>query len=306
MADCEWLRYLHSVGLLRGLFRPADEVCAMRARFALSRYSDPARGNESLYSGEGLAHRMSARGCWNANSSGAGIGTQTTHTALQPGIEQVSERITEHIQTVYTTTVRQRPGQIASHGANSMNRRPSLLSMPPHVATSGGRPKPRKLSEASAMMTPPMVTVKVMIMGAMMLGSTWRKMVLAALAPNASAAWRYIFSLTPMTALRAMREPPMPPVMPSTSMVCSRPWADQRHHRDQDEQSREGHPGVDEPLHHHIELAAEEPGRRADQQRYHHVDTGCCQADDERNARPVDDSAQHVASQLVGTQQVFP
>ena len=38
------------------------------------------------------------------------------------------------------------------------------------------------------MMTPPMVTVKVMIMGAMMLGSTWRKMVLVALAPNASAA----------------------------------------------------------------------------------------------------------------------
>ena len=32
MADCEWLRYLHSVGLLRGSFRPADEVCAVRAR----------------------------------------------------------------------------------------------------------------------------------------------------------------------------------------------------------------------------------------------------------------------------------
>ena len=32
---------------------------------------------------------------------GAIIGTQTTDTALQPGIEQVSERITEHIQTVH-------------------------------------------------------------------------------------------------------------------------------------------------------------------------------------------------------------
>ena len=31
VADCEWLRYLHSVGLLRGSFRPADEVCAVRA-----------------------------------------------------------------------------------------------------------------------------------------------------------------------------------------------------------------------------------------------------------------------------------
>ena len=31
VADSEWLRYLHSVGLLRGSFRPADEVCAVRA-----------------------------------------------------------------------------------------------------------------------------------------------------------------------------------------------------------------------------------------------------------------------------------
>ena len=30
VADCEWLRYLHSVGLLRGSFRPADEICRVR------------------------------------------------------------------------------------------------------------------------------------------------------------------------------------------------------------------------------------------------------------------------------------
>ena len=30
VADCEWLRYLHSVGLLRGSFRPPDEICALR------------------------------------------------------------------------------------------------------------------------------------------------------------------------------------------------------------------------------------------------------------------------------------
>ena len=30
VADCEWLRYLHSVGLLRGSFRPPDDVCALR------------------------------------------------------------------------------------------------------------------------------------------------------------------------------------------------------------------------------------------------------------------------------------
>ncbi len=29
--DCQWLQQLHSVGLLRGSFRPADQVCAVRA-----------------------------------------------------------------------------------------------------------------------------------------------------------------------------------------------------------------------------------------------------------------------------------
>ena len=29
--DCQWLQYLHAVGLLRGSFRPADQVCAVRA-----------------------------------------------------------------------------------------------------------------------------------------------------------------------------------------------------------------------------------------------------------------------------------
>jgi transposase len=29
--DCQWLQYLHSVGLLRGSFRPDDQVCALRS-----------------------------------------------------------------------------------------------------------------------------------------------------------------------------------------------------------------------------------------------------------------------------------
>ncbi len=31
VSDCQWLRYLHAVGLLRGSFRPADEVCVLRS-----------------------------------------------------------------------------------------------------------------------------------------------------------------------------------------------------------------------------------------------------------------------------------
>lgn len=29
--DCQWLQYLHAVGLLRGSFRPPDQVCALRS-----------------------------------------------------------------------------------------------------------------------------------------------------------------------------------------------------------------------------------------------------------------------------------
>jgi transposase len=30
VSDCQWLQYLHSVGLLRASFRPAQEICAVR------------------------------------------------------------------------------------------------------------------------------------------------------------------------------------------------------------------------------------------------------------------------------------
>src|SRR5579864_95162 len=31
VCDCQWLQYLHSVGLLRASFRPAQQVCVLRA-----------------------------------------------------------------------------------------------------------------------------------------------------------------------------------------------------------------------------------------------------------------------------------
>ena len=31
VSDCQWLRHLDSVGLLRPSFRPADQVCALRS-----------------------------------------------------------------------------------------------------------------------------------------------------------------------------------------------------------------------------------------------------------------------------------
>jgi hypothetical protein len=30
VSDCEWIQYLHSVGLLKASFRPAEDICAVR------------------------------------------------------------------------------------------------------------------------------------------------------------------------------------------------------------------------------------------------------------------------------------
>jgi len=30
VSDCQWIQYLHSVGLLRASFRPPDAICAIR------------------------------------------------------------------------------------------------------------------------------------------------------------------------------------------------------------------------------------------------------------------------------------
>lgn len=48
ISDCQWLQYLHSVGLLRASFRPPEQICAVRSllrhRSALVRYaSDQVR-----------------------------------------------------------------------------------------------------------------------------------------------------------------------------------------------------------------------------------------------------------------------
>ena len=31
VSDCQWIQYLHSVGLLKASFRPPDEICVIRS-----------------------------------------------------------------------------------------------------------------------------------------------------------------------------------------------------------------------------------------------------------------------------------
>jgi transposase len=35
VSDCQWIQYLHSVGLLKASFRPPDEICVIRSLWRL-------------------------------------------------------------------------------------------------------------------------------------------------------------------------------------------------------------------------------------------------------------------------------
>ena len=65
--------------------------------------------------------------------------------------------------------------------------RPSRLSIPPQLGISIGRPKPRKLKAASEMITPPTLMLNTTIIGAAILGSTWRTIIFHCEAPIATA-----------------------------------------------------------------------------------------------------------------------
>ncbi len=36
VSDCQWIQYLHSVGLLKASFRPPDQICVLRGAAAIS------------------------------------------------------------------------------------------------------------------------------------------------------------------------------------------------------------------------------------------------------------------------------
>jgi transposase len=50
VSDCQWIQYLHSVGLLKASFRPPDEICVIRSLWrhtaVFTRPDDP-RGEQS-------------------------------------------------------------------------------------------------------------------------------------------------------------------------------------------------------------------------------------------------------------------
>ena len=123
----------------------------------------------------------------------------------------------------YTTIASDRPGQIASSGARSMNRRPSRLSMPPQLGCGGGMPKPRKLIVDSLRITAPSEMVNTTITGGQTCGRTWRSRMRQVPAPTARAASTYAFCLVLSTTPRTVRMLPMPVNAPRTITIGTSP-----------------------------------------------------------------------------------
>ena len=111
----------------------------------------------------------------------------------------------------YTTRPSATPGQITRCGASNMWKRTCPLSIAPQLGVGGPRPKPRKLSPASARIIPGTLPVKATMVGARMLGRTWRSSIRSVPLPMAVAAARYMSSLMRITVLRISREPTIPP-----------------------------------------------------------------------------------------------
>jgi hypothetical protein len=76
-----------------------------------------------------------------------------------------------------------RPGQNNIQGALTIKTRPGPDIIAPQLAMGGGKPSPRKLKLASAIITAPMRRVKVVIMNGKIFGSMCRIIIVQVLAP---------------------------------------------------------------------------------------------------------------------------
>src|SRR5271163_2725935 len=88
-----------------------------------------------------------------------------------------------------TTSRIPRPGKMVSHQSPTINIDLPSESIEPQAGSGGGTPTPRKLSEASAMMTTPIVRLASTIVEFSTFGRMWRMITLVRLAPAISASF---------------------------------------------------------------------------------------------------------------------
>ena len=82
--------------------------------------------------------------------------------------------------------------------------------------------------------------------------------------------------------------------------------ADDRDDHDQDDEVGEAHPGIDEALHDHVELAAEIAVTMPMKIEITVASAGGGEADDHREPRAVEEAREDVAAEIVGAEPELP
>ncbi len=114
------------------------------------------------------------------------------------------------------------PGKIVRCGASNRCDRPAS-SIVPQLGVGGWTPRPRKLSDASAIIAPAMPSVAWTMTEGNAVGSTCRTTIRAERAPSARAACTYSSSRARSTCPRTRRAYPTHPITHSARMTFVRP-----------------------------------------------------------------------------------
>ena len=102
------------------------------------------------------------------------VGAEASAAAAEARVEQVADGVAEHVEAVDGERQAQAGPQRQPRRLLHVLAAVPRLSSVPQLGISGDRPKPRKLSDASLMITAPMLILNTTMIGAATLGSTWR------------------------------------------------------------------------------------------------------------------------------------
>ena len=121
-----------------------------------------------------------------------------------------------------------------------------------------------------------------------MLGSTWRTINLPLRGANRHRGLKIVVLLDPDDRAPEHARPNDAARYAQDRDQLQQPLAHDRYDGQQQQQSRERHPGIDEPLHHQVKSAAKESRGAADQNGDQNVERGGCQTHRQGNPGAVE------------------
>ena len=225
------------------------------------------------------------------------------HTCLRRGSSQSRSQSPKRLKAS-TTSMIAAPGITASHHALAMWLRPSATIWP-HDGVGGGMPAPRKLSEASTMMTKPMCSVSRTMNVFMTFGTMWTSMILKLEQPctRASDTKSRAPHAEDLAAHHAREPRPDDHGDRDHDGPEPRAEAHREEQRDQDRGERER--GVDHPHEDRVDAPAEVAGDDADREPDEAAREQRERGDGEAHASAVHEAAEQIAAEQVGAEEML-